>query len=145
MDQQPAPGPFPGLVAAVGCFGGAFTMVSHTRTRPKLARAIAKVCLFEPLENRQLLTTLNGGDTFDYMDVNNKIFRITVGGNTQAEFVGAAVDDNTNAVTLGDLAPWDAAQGTGTDLFAIYVKSANWNSSITVESITKDPNNGKVV
>src|SRR5881392_2281358 len=98
-------------------------MDSQRNTRSKLASAIAKVCLFEPLENRQLLTTLNGGDTFDYKDVNDDIFRITVRGNTQAEFVGADVDGNTNAVTLGDLAAWDAPDGAGRDLFAIYVKS----------------------
>jgi hypothetical protein len=119
-------------------------MDSQRNTRSKLARAIAKVCLFEPLENRQLLTTLNGGDVFDYKDMKNDIFRITVRGNTQAEFVGASVDDNTNAVTLGDLARSDAADGSGTDLFAVYVKKANWNSSITVESITIDANTGRV-
>src|SRR3954463_9717466 len=118
MSRQPASGPFLRPCAAVGCFGGTSTMASHRICRSKLARAIAKVCLFEPLENRQLLTTLNGGDAFDYKDVKNDLFRITVRGNTQAEFVGADVDGNTNAVTLGDLAPWDAPDGSGTDLFA---------------------------
>src|SRR5215212_2367656 len=100
-------------------------MVSQKKSRSVISKATAKVCLFEPLENRQLLTTLNGGDTFDFLDSKDDLYRITVRGNTQAEFVAAAVDDQTNGVTLGDLVPAGSASGTGSDLFAVYVKTAN--------------------
>ena len=93
-------------------------MVSHTKIRSKLARAVAGVCRMEPLEDRQMLTTLNGGDVFLYKDNKTDIFRITVLGNTQAEFVAAAVDDQNN-VTLGDLVQSDATNGE--DLFAAHV------------------------
>ncbi len=116
-------------------------MVSHTKIRSKLARAVAGVCRMEPLEDRQMLTTLNGGDVFLYKDSKTDIFRITVLGNTQAEFVGAAVDANNN-VTLGDLAPFDAT--TGVDLFAIYVAQADWNSVISIEKVTVDTNSGRI-
>ena len=39
----------------------------HTKTRSKLASAVARVCM-EQLEDRQMLTTLQGGDTFIYKD-----------------------------------------------------------------------------
>jgi hypothetical protein len=109
----------------------------------KLARATAEICRFEPLENRQMLTTLSGGDVFDYKDSNGDLFRITLRGNVDAEFVGAAVDDNNN-VTLGDLVPASAPDDVdGSDLFHVYVRNADWNASISVEGITID-NNGRV-
>jgi len=116
-------------------------MVSHTKRRSKLARAVENVCRMEPLEDRQMLTTLNGGDVFLYKDSKSDIFRITVLGNTQAEFVGAAVDANNN-VTLGDLAPSDATNGV--DLFAIYVAQGDWDSVITIEKVTIDNNSGRI-
>ena len=117
-------------------------MVSHTKMRSKLARAVAGVCKMEPLEDRQMLTTLNGGDVAFFKDSKGALFRITVLGNTQAEFVAADVDATTNAVTLGDLAPPDATNGK--DLFAIYVGTADWDSSITVENVTIDAATGRV-
>jgi hypothetical protein len=97
----------------------------------------------ESLENRQLLTTLNGGDTFIYKDSNDDLFRITLIGNVQAEFVGAAVSD-TNVVTLGDLVPWFDDDTDGRDLFAIYVGTADWDSVITIEQVDVDTNNGQI-
>src|SRR5688572_24264529 len=107
--------------------------------KSKLTRAIAGIFNLETLENRQLLTTLSGGDTFDYKDMKDDLYRITLRGNVQAEFVGANVDDSNN-VTLGDLAPSSAADGEGRDLFAVYVRNADWNASITVEAINQDSN-----
>src|SRR5436190_8045839 len=116
-------------------------MGSQHKRRSKLARAAAGVCVMEGLENRQLLTTLNGGQVFLYKDVGGNFFRITVLGNTQAEFVGAAVDANNN-VTLGDLArPNDT---DGKDLFAIYVGTSDWDSVITVEQVNFDSNSGRI-
>ncbi|HEV8378742.1 MAG TPA: hypothetical protein VGP99_07815, partial [Tepidisphaeraceae bacterium] len=115
-------------------------MGSHYKTRSKLARAVARVCM-EGLENRQLLTTLVGGDVFIYKDSDDNLFRITVLGNTRAEFVAAFVDDQ-NVVTLGDLAPRDATDGA--DLFSIYVDTGDWDSVITIEQVTVDQNNGRV-
>src|SRR6185436_9728857 len=112
----------------------------HTKTRSKLAKAAASVCM-EGLENRQMLTTLQGGDVFIYKDAKENLFRITVQGNTRAEFVAAAVDDQNN-VTLGDLLPRDVTDGA--DLFAIYVEQADWDSVISIEEVTIDSNNGRV-
>src|SRR5258706_14212863 len=112
-------------------------MVSHTKTRSKLARAVAGICRMEPLEDRQLLTTLNGGDVFLYKDSKTDIFRIPVLGHTQAELLGAAVDAQNN-VTLGDLVPFDAT--TGVHLFAIYVAQADSHSVITIEKVNVDTN-----
>src|SRR5688572_10942256 len=120
------------------------TMGSHTKTRSKLARAIAGVCTMEGLESRQMLTTLQGGDVFIYRDSNDDLFRITVLGNTEAEFVGALVDDANN-VTLGDLVPNSAPDDVeGRDLFAIYVGTGNWDSAITIEQVTVEENSGRV-
>src|SRR3954471_12782961 len=115
-------------------------MGSHFKTRSKLASAVARVCM-EQLENRQMLTTLQGGDAFIYKDGSDNLFRITVLGNTRAEFVAAAVDDQNN-VTLGDLLPRDAT--TGADLFAIYVDRGDWDSVISIEQVTVDTNNGRI-
>ena len=111
-------------------------MGTHFKTRSKLARAVDRVCM-EGLETRQMLTTLVGGDVFIYKDSADSLFRITVLGNTRAEFVAAAVDANNN-VTLGDLAPRDATDGA--DLFAIYVDQGDFDSIITVEQVTVDTN-----
>ena len=59
----------------------------------------------EFLEPRRLLTTLHGGDTFEWPDPNSKtqLDRAVVTGNTTVELIGASVDALGN-VTLGDLA-----------------------------------------
>jgi hypothetical protein len=116
-------------------------MGSHFKTRSKLARAAARVCM-EGLESRQMLTTLQGGDTFIYKDSKDLLFRISVLGNTRAEFVAAAVDDTTNTVTLGDLAASDATDGA--DLFAIYVDRGDWDSVISIEQVTVNNANGRI-
>ena len=114
-------------------------MGSHFKTRSKLARATAGIFKMEGLENRQLLTTLNGGDVFFYKDKNDEPFRITVLGNTQAEFVGATVDD-TNNVTLGDLVSAFAPDDVdGAELFSIYVAQSDWDSVITIEHVIITP------
>src|SRR6476646_1093730 len=114
-------------------------MGSHKQTHSKLARAVAGICTMERLEDRQLLTTLNGGDVFFYKDKNGEPFRISVLGNTQAEFVGAAVDDQNN-VTLGDLVSAFTPQDVdGAELFAIYVAQADWDSVIAIQHVIITP------
>jgi hypothetical protein len=54
--------------------------------------------LSEVLESRLMLTTLRGGDTFEYVDASGQIVRIALEGNIAAEFVGATVNGNNQAV-----------------------------------------------
>ena len=70
------------------------------RQRPAgpTAREACRRRLFsEPLENRLLLTTLRGGDTFEYVDASNEIVRIRLQGNIAAEIVGARVTSQNQA------------------------------------------------
>ena len=69
----------------------------------------------EPLESRRLLTTLHGGDSFEYTDINGAIDRITLTGNITAEIIGSSVDRNTNNITLIDLPGqlYNATTGAG--------------------------------
>jgi|GEM_PF-2600446 len=67
----------------------------------------------EPLEPRRLLTTIHGGQSFEYQDINGNIDRITATGrNFTAELIGASVDRGTNAITLVDL-PGELFTGNG--------------------------------
>ncbi|MCC6422874.1 MAG: hypothetical protein IT447_05295 [Phycisphaerales bacterium] len=106
--------------------------------------------MIESLEKRQLLTTIAGGgftpngapivNTVLYKDADDQIVRIAVGGNAVAEFIAGYVDENTNALTLGNLAPSSAADGTGADLFQVYVTQGDENSFIAISAI--DPDTG---
>ena len=65
------------------------------------------VPVFEGLEPRLLLTTLVGGDVFEYQDANEQIIRISLGGDVIAEFIGADIDTSSSAtaqeLVIGDL------------------------------------------
>src|SRR5688572_8768975 len=63
-----------GAFAATSPLPGGSTMGSRRKSLAKLARATAEVCRFEALECRQLLTTLSGGDTFDFKDSENDLY-----------------------------------------------------------------------
>jgi uncharacterized protein (DUF2141 family) len=54
--------------------------------------------VIESLEDRRLLTTLYGGDVFDYQQASGQQVRIDVQGNTVVEVVGAVVDDRNNVL-----------------------------------------------
>lgn len=56
----------------------------------------------ELLEPRKLLTTLMGGDVFEFIDVNGQTVRIGVDGNAIVELIGANTG-GTGSLTLGDL------------------------------------------
>ncbi|MCX5660249.1 MAG: hypothetical protein NTW19_11075 [Planctomycetota bacterium] len=56
----------------------------------------------EPLEPRVLLTTLVGGDVYEFVDANNQTVRVRIEGDAIVELIGASVDDQNQAV-LGDL------------------------------------------
>jgi hypothetical protein len=112
--------------------------------------------LLEPLETRRLLTTLVGGGydnngqplstVYDFKDSKEEIIRIIVGGDTRAEFVGAVFDEETGAMTLGDLTPAPVgdddpnAELPGSDLFAIYVEESDAGSFIAVSGLDEDAN-----
>ena len=110
--------------------------------------------LLEPLETRRMLTTLTGGGydadgqpittIYDFRDSKDEIIRIIVGGDTEAEFVGATFDEETNAMTLGDLTPRSIGDDDpndelpGSDLFAIYVTESDSRSFIAVSGLDED-------
>src|SRR5687767_11879192 len=118
-------------------------------TRQRILRSA-----LEPLEPRQLLTTLVGGgidadgipivNTFDYIDARNNPMRIFIGGDTTAEFVGAVFDDETGDMTLGDLTPRPAPNAQnpppGSDLFRIHVTDSDLRSFIAVTPLSGPPN-----
>lgn len=57
----------------------------------------------EALEPRRLLTTITGGQSFEYQDINGAVDRVTATGNITAELIGASVDRGSNKLTLIDL------------------------------------------
>ena len=63
--------------------------------------------VFEGLEPRLLLTTLVGGDVFEYQDANENIVRIALEGDIIAEFIAADVDPSSSiydqSLIVGDL------------------------------------------
>ncbi len=58
---------------------------------------------FENLEERLLLTTMYGGDTFEYKDAADNTIRVVLEGDIIAEFIAADFDPNTNSLILGDI------------------------------------------
>lgn len=56
----------------------------------------------ESLEPRVLLTTLVGGDIFDYIDAAGQHVRVQVDGDIIAELIGADLDENNNVI-VGDV------------------------------------------
>ena len=87
------------------------------RRGPQSARPARARVMSESLEQRMLLTTLNGGDVFEYVDVSGEIVRIRLEGNIRAEFIGALPGGPfgpTTAVNLpGNLNGGDIFGGLG--------------------------------
>ena len=74
------------------------TLRARRGNRRRAAGAANRRRLFsEPLEGRLLLTTLRGGDVFEYVDASDEIVRIRLQGNIAAEVVGARVTSNNTA------------------------------------------------
>src|ERR1041385_6733395 len=94
-----------------------FSLRNLFRSKPR--RSARKQPLnLETLEGRVLLTTLVGGDVFEYIDATGKTIRIATAGDIIAEVVAADIDDQNNVV-LGDMPGTfiDSAIGkTGTDI-----------------------------
>lgn len=67
---------------------------------------------FESLEQRLLLTTLVGGEAFEYTDMGGNIVRVNLGGDIIAEFVGAVVDADGN-IRVGDLPGYITSSSIG--------------------------------
>ncbi|MBI1337458.1 MAG: hypothetical protein GC164_10905 [Phycisphaera sp.] len=59
-------------------------------------------CQIETLEPRLLLTTLIGGDSFEYVAANGDIIRVTTTGDLIAELIASDIDD-LNQLLLGDM------------------------------------------
>jgi hypothetical protein len=122
-------------------------------------KAISSVV--EALERRVMLTTLMGGGvdpftgeplttTFVYKDALNHRIRITIGGNTTAEFIGVAVPaamggpggGPPNVPEATNLAPFGGTMdGQGIDLFHIYVSESDASSFIAVNEIAENGQN----
>ncbi|MDB5327175.1 MAG: hypothetical protein JWM57_2744, partial [Phycisphaerales bacterium] len=102
-----------------------------------LRRAVAAP--LEELESRRMLTTLQGGDTFFYLDASKKVVRITLVGEIVAEFTAARVRGTNNSVVIRDLIranPTGVPQvADGADLFNIYVAAAKPGSQILISSV----------
>lgn len=102
--------------------------------------------MIELLEKRQLLTTIAGGGFTTngdpiativyYKDASDNVVKIAVGGNATAEFIAGYVDKDTNALTLGDLAPMSVEDGEGADLFQVYVTQGDERSYIAIAKVT---------
>lgn len=73
---------------------------ASSKRHPKRVHALRRA--IESLEQRLLLTTLHGGDTFLFMNEDAHIEQISLFGNITAEVIGANVDGNNNVV-LEDL------------------------------------------
>ncbi len=71
---------------------------SRRADRPSQGRQLQ----LETLEPRVLLTTLIGGDVFEYIDADGQTVRIATSGDTVAEIIAADIDDENNPV-LGDM------------------------------------------
>lgn len=57
----------------------------------------------ETLEPRVLLTTLMGGEVFEYIDARGQTVRVTLEGDIIAELIGGDIDNTSNELILGDL------------------------------------------
>lgn len=117
-------------------------MSARRSPRNRKARSSQSV-QFEQLEQRQLLTTLNGGDVFFYKDAAGHTIRITLGGRIRAEFVAGVVRDTTVAASqnarIADLVPASVPDDVdGADLYAIYVDFADPNSYIAITQVDDD-------
>ncbi|MGC4030363.1 MAG: hypothetical protein QM754_01260 [Tepidisphaeraceae bacterium] len=106
-------------------------------SRRPLSKAVQHV---EMLEERRLMTTLVGGQTFDYLDAEGDVMRIRLIGNITAEFTAARVRETNNTVVIRDLiAPppedSDLDISTGADLFNIYIAEADSNAQIIITEV----------
>lgn len=104
------------------------------QTAAALQRAVNHV---ELLEDRKLLTTLVGGDTFDYYDAAGQTVRLRLVGNITAEFIavrngrfGNKIVRDLVASTATGLTP-----GDGADLFSIYISQADSDAQILMSRV----------
>lgn len=106
------------------------------RRQTLLSRAVDSV---ERLEERRMLTTLQGGESFQYLDANKNTVRITLTGDIIAEFTAARVRSTNNSVVIRDLIPSIGPGGTqntdGADLFNIYIAQAGPDAAIYISQV----------
>ena len=104
--------------------------------------AVGQRTTVEQLEDRRMLTTLVGGQSFIYADAANQRVQITLTGSITAEFIGARISRSSvggrvpNQAILRDLIePSPDLPNGGTDLFSIYVAEAGPDASIFITRI----------
>ena len=106
---------------------------------PRKSAPISRACDFvESLEERRLLTTLQGGDVFNYLDEGGKTVQIRLEGTITAEFTALRNG------TIGNLVPAGATAATGStvtgaNIFNIYIASAAPDSQIIITDYTAGP------
>lgn len=108
---------------------------------PQSVNAIRRAAFaVESLESRRMLTTLTGGQSFDYLAGDaTTVIRVSLTGNITAEFIGMTVDEDTNATRLVDLIsaplPDDDAPEVGADIFSIYISESDSTGQISIAEI----------
>ena len=123
--------------AASALFGAPF--FGPPRSGP--SAATRAVVALEPLEERKLLTTLTGGQTFDYLQADDTIVRIKLTGRITAEFVGMRVSETTNQQIVRDLVPAPPPnvmaddEPDGVNLFNIFIADSDETGSISIAEV----------
>lgn len=106
-------------------------------TAEALQRAVRPVHI-ERLEERQMLTTLNGGDTIDYLNPEGETVRIRLVGNITAEFIFVR-NVGFGRKVVRDYVPSQFpniyAVGEGADLYSIYIATADADSQIIITGV----------
>ncbi|HEX8342679.1 MAG TPA: hypothetical protein VF624_17380 [Tepidisphaeraceae bacterium] len=108
---------------------------AHSVVPPAARRGFDGV---EALESRRLLTTLTGGQIFEYVDARNRIMRITMVGTIEAEFTAVRVRSTDNSLVVRDLVPPPPpnTRADGADLFNIYINAAGPDGQIIINEVT---------
>ena len=106
-----------------------------------LRRAVSS-CI-ETLEPRRMLTTLQGGDTFDYLDADKNVIRIQLTGDIVAEFIAMRIRETNNTQVVRDLVPAppdpdDFDTVDGANLFHVYVADASPDAQIIITQMSDD-------
>ncbi|HLL88096.1 MAG TPA: hypothetical protein VK324_02220, partial [Tepidisphaeraceae bacterium] len=127
---------------------------SHPRRTPATPRphAALRRAVAEVLENRTLLTTITGGDTFEFSASDDTWVRIVATGNITAEFIGASTGPAVGTTALRDLpgqffAGPKAGQVSGgglifdfsatlpVDIYRIVITSSDANATLSVAAV----------
>jgi hypothetical protein len=131
----------------VAAFGNAVARVVQSLLHPlsqsqSHAGVMSRSASIEMLEPRKLMTTLVGGDTFDYLDAEDNVIRIRLIGDIEAEFTAVRIRESDNSQVVRDLIqappPDSDIEADGADLFNIYIARADIDSQIIITEVS-DP------